>query len=180
MTLLEFDHPWSSEVYTPVGGIIAQLDCRGLLAWEPPAVAADPLPASGPVSAPTPGQQAVAGEHLDDSTLVELAVQVWRLERRVEGLDPEKHPRERKMFADSARRFARLIQQFGVEYEDPTGQAYLTGRLDVDVVSWEEPDGTPNPHGTGPWIKRAMRPIVRCGDRRLACGQVIVVDEEDR
>ncbi len=178
MEALEFNHPWSNEMDQTVGGIFTQLNCRGVLAWEPAAAVVTPPAAVADAS--TPAQPAVVGEHLDDSTLVELAVQVWRLERRVEGLDPEKHPRERKMFADSALRFARLIKQFGVEYEDPTGQAYLTGQLDVDVVSWEEPDGTPNPHGTGPWIKRAMRPIVRCGDRRLACGQVIVVDEEDR
>ncbi len=176
MEALEFNHPWSNEMDQTVGGVFAQLNCRGILAWEPAAARVTP-PAA--VEAPTPAHPAVVGEHLDDSTLVELAVQVWRLDRRVEGLDPEKHPRERKMFADSALRFARLIQQFGVEYEDPTGQAFSSGRLDIEVVAWDEPDGTPNPQESGPWIKRVVCPIVRCGERRLTCGQVVVVDEDD-
>ena len=151
---------------------------QGALAWDPPAET-PAAPEKREVAISPPRVVAESAERLDDSTLVELAVQVLRLERRVEGLDPEAHPRERKMFADSARRFARLVQQFGVEYEDPTGQVYVTGRLDVEVLSWEEPsDGTPNPHGSGSWIKRTMRPIVKCGGRRLASGQIVVVDEK--
>ena len=118
-------------------------------------------------------------EFLKDSTLVGLAVSLWRLQSRIERLDPETHARERKMFTDSARQIGSVIEQFDVEFEDPTGQMYMTGRLDVEVVAWEDPEGEVSPHGSGSWIKKAMRPIVRRGERRLAVGQVVVVDAED-
>ena len=148
--------------------------------WEEAANADDePSGSSLPPPPAAPTARVADEEFLKDSTLVSLAVELWRLECRIERLDSDTHARERKMFADSAKRIAALIEQFDVEFEDPTGQMYMTGQSDVEVVAWEEPEGAVSPHGSGSWIKKAMRPIVRRGNRRLAVGQVVVIDAED-
>ena len=71
---------------------------------------------------------------LTKSDVVEFAIQTWRLQRRVEGMDPEKHKREYRQFSDSVRRFVKFLDRFDVEFEDPTGKPFTTGWLEVEVV----------------------------------------------
>lgn len=116
---------------------------------------------------------------ISDSDLVELAIQTWRLDKRVRGMNPEADKRAYKQFSDSVRRFNKLLQRFCVEYEDPTNKPFLTGWAEVEVVSWDEPDETPSPVKAGPWVKQVISPIVRRDDRMVKAAQVICVDAPD-
>ena len=116
---------------------------------------------------------------ISKSDLVEFAIQTWRLQKRVDGMDPEKNKRERKQFADSAKRFAKFLERFGVEYEDPTGKPYSTGWLEVEVISWDDPEDGDSPVESGPWIKQTVSPIIRQNGTMIKPGQIVCVEPED-
>jgi hypothetical protein len=126
-----------------------------------------------PATTAAPAGAAVVGR----SELVELAVQVWRFARRAEGLDAERFPRERKQMDDSVRRFRRVIDLLGIEIVDPTGQPYSSGWVEVEVLSWEEPD--PGTASARPTVKQCLAPIVRRQGQVLARGQVVVLEASD-
>lgn len=111
---------------------------------------------------------------LSESEAIELAVQTWRLARRVEALDAEKFPREKKQFADSLRRFQKILETHGVETVDPVGQVYVDGWVEVEVISWEPPK--PGSDATVSTIKQTISPIVRRAGEIIARGQVVAVD----
>ncbi len=116
---------------------------------------------------------------LSQADLIELATQTWRLEKRVQSMDPDADKRAFKQFSDSVRRFNKLLQRFSVEYEDPTHKPYTSGWLEVEVVNWDEPDGTPSPVAAGPWVKQTIAPIIRRDGVMIKAGQVICVDASD-
>ena len=116
---------------------------------------------------------------LNQSDLIELAIQTWRLDKRVQSMDPNADKRAFKQFSDSVRRFNKLLQRFSVDYEDPIHKPYTNGWLEVEVVNWEEPDDTPSPVAAGPWIKQTIAPIIRREDRMIKAGQVVCVDVPD-
>ena len=118
------------------------------------------------------------GETISDSDLAELAIQTWRLQNRINGLDPVEHKRIRKSLTDSARRFSKILERFEVEFEDVTGQPYVRGWQEVEVVSWEEPGDETPPVDDGPWVKSTVSPIVRKQGRAMKLGQIVCVDVE--
>jgi hypothetical protein len=111
---------------------------------------------------------------LSKTEAIELAVQTWRLARRVEALDVEKFPREKKQFADSLRRFQKILETHGIEVVDPVGQVYVDGWVEVEVISWEPPK--PGSDATVSTIKQTISPIVRRAGEIIARGQVVAVD----
>jgi hypothetical protein len=111
---------------------------------------------------------------LSESEAIELAVQTWRLARRVEALDAEKFPREKKQFADSLRRFQKILETHGVEVVDPVGQVYVAGWDEVEVISWES--ASPGECSSASTIKQTVSPIVRRGGAMIARGQVVAID----
>lgn len=123
------------------------------------------------VVAPSPpGGGVVLGKR----DLVELAVQTWRLARRIDGLDAEKFPRERKQLADSLRRFQSLLEALKVEIMDPVGQPYVEGWVELEVVSWEPAE--PGGDGLVSRVKQTIAPVVRRSGEIIARGQVVVTE----
>lgn len=129
---------------------------------------------SGASATSSPAAQTGPGVTLGKSEIVELALQTWRLARRVEGLDAEKFPRERKQFADSLRRFQRILETHRVEVVDPAGQIYVDGWMEVEVVSWEPPEESGDSSQCR--IKQTIAPIVRRNGEIIARGQVVATD----
>lgn len=122
-------------------------------------------------------EQVSGGETISDKDLAELAIQTWRLQNRINGLDPEEHKRIRKQLTDSVRRFTKILERFEVEYEDVTGRSYSPGWQEVEVVSWEAPDdGEAPPVASGPWVQSTVSPIVRKQGRAVKLGQIVCVD----
>lgn len=132
-------------------------------------------------SAPVAGQSDATDSRtsLTQSDLIEFAIQTWRLQRRVDGMDREKHKREYKQFSDSVRRFVKILQRFEVEFEDPTGKPFTTGWLEVEVVSWDDPGDGESPVASGPWVKQTISPIIRQHGITIKTGQVVCVDVEE-
>ena len=138
------------------------------------------LAPAGRQATPDAGQSDAAGggTSLSKSDLVEFAIQTWRLQRRVDGMDRDKHKREYKQFSDSVRRFVKILQRFEVEFEDPTGKPFTAGWLEVEVVSWDDPGDEESPVDSGPWVKQTISPIIRQHGITIKTGQVVCVDVE--
>ena len=134
------------------------------------------------------------GSLISDGQLAELAIQTWRLERRIESMDPDKifgeaslsdgsEPvrkalaREKKKLADSSRRLRKFLETFDVEYEDLTGKRYDPGLTAVEVLSWDEPDAGPVEFDV---IKETIRPLVRKQSSVIKIAQVVCVEGENQ
>jgi hypothetical protein len=109
-----------------------------------------------------------------DNVAAELGLQTWRLQRRVQSLDPEKHAKESRQLMDSCRRFERLLESMQVEVADPSGREYVDGWAEIEVVGWE-PAG-PGMQHSRPVIKQTISPIIRRAGKIIKIGQVIVVE----
>lgn len=137
--------------------------------------------ASGPPGAvPTsadPGES--DGTLVAQSDLIEMAIQTWRLDRRVQSIADSDNSRLYKQLSDSLRRFLRLLERLNVEFEDPVGKPYTPGWQEVEVVSWDEAPEGMEPPNAGPWISQTVSPIVRRHGVTVKPGQVICVDIED-
>ena len=112
------------------------------------------------------------GLTLRKSEVVELAVQTWRLGRRVDALDAEKNPREKKQFSESLARFKKFLELLKLECVDPVGQIYTDGWAEVEVVSWEAPEEGVS--ASEQKVKQTIAPIVRRSGEIIARGQVVV------
>lgn len=115
-----------------------------------------------------------SGPSLSKGDLIELSVQTWRLARRIDGIDGEKLPREKKQLADSLRRFQKILDSLKVEVVDPTGQTYAAGWDEVEVVSWEPPDDGVDASVNK--VKQCVAPIIRRQGEIIARGQVVVTE----
>jgi hypothetical protein len=131
----------------------------------------DGAPRTAPSPPPAGAGQGLA---LSKGDLVDLSVQTWRLARRIEGIDAEKLPREKKQLADSLRRFQRILETLKIEVVDPTGQTYAEGWVEVEVISWEAPE--PGIDSSVHWVKQCVAPIIRRNGEIVARGQVVVTE----
>ena len=153
-----FDSP------SDVSAWIERIEARysdALATGTAPAASAHPPAASG-------------GLALSKGDVIEIAVQTWRLGRRVDALDAEKNPREKKQFAESLWRFRRILELLKIECIDPVGQTYTDGWAEVEVVSWEAPEAGISVSEYK--VKQTIAPIVRCNGEIIARGQVVVTD----
>jgi hypothetical protein len=153
-----FDSP------TDISAVVEGIEARyrdALATVTAPAASTHPPAASG-------------GLALSKGDVIEIAVQTWRLGRRVDALDAEKNPREKKQFAESLWRFRKILELLKIECIDPVGQTYTEGWVEVEVVSWESPEA-----GTAVSeckVKQTIAPIVRRNGEIIARGQVVVTD----
>ncbi|MCH2154103.1 MAG: hypothetical protein MK089_12250, partial [Phycisphaerales bacterium] len=98
-------------------------------ALSPPTVEADEQ-AAGPSSADVPTDTPVSmpdAEGLSDTDAVELGIQSWRLQKRVNLLPLQDHPKHKRRLDDSVSQINRLLQKCRIEVEDPIGQIYTDG-----------------------------------------------------
>jgi hypothetical protein len=128
----------------------------------------DSLASSAPPAANPHSPSAAGGLALSKGDVIEIAVQTWRLGRRVDALDAEKNPREKKQFSESLWRFRRILELLQIECIDPVGQTYTEGWAEVEVVSWESPEAgiTVSEYK----VKQTIAPIVRRNGEIIARG----------
>lgn len=113
-----------------------------------------------------------------DSQLKTLAVQTWRLGRRIGSLQCSENDRSKRQLKDSFKRISTALEEMGVSFEDPTGRAYSDGWLEVEPISFESPDSETPDGVSGQWVKQTIRPIVRKHGTMLCKGEIVVADPE--
>ena len=134
----------------------------------------DSLAIASAPAASTHAPAASGGLALSKGDVIEIAVQTWRLGRRVDALDAEKNPREKKQFAESLWRFRKILELLKIECIDPVGQIYTDGWVEVEVVSWEAPEAGISVSEYK--VKQTIAPIVRRNGEIIARGQIVVTD----
>ena len=122
-----------------------------------------------PPITPPPARRVPAVTHLDPQFLVQVAEEVWRLNRRLEraeqsvGVDPLKGLR------DSTGRLVDVLTRNGVVTDDHLGALYRDGmRLEVAHVEGNPAEDQPL------WITETVKPTVRLKEHVLSPGQVIL------
>ena len=118
-------------------------------------------------------QQGIA----DDVAIV-LAVQVWRLEKRVGQLDLNDSPKLLRKMTDSVDKFKQLLHDNKVIVDDPVNRKYVAGWLEVKAIAWEEVplEKCPDNIVADPFVLETIRPIVRRDGRPISIGQIIVAE----
>lgn len=93
--------------------------------------------------------------------MIELAVEVWRVERRFQKISPRFSDNERAGLQSSIRKLSRYLEKNDIEIIEYTNQKFNEG-LNVDVLSVEK-DG----ENREPKIKETVEPAV------LSKGQIV-------
>ena len=126
-----------------------------------------------PGDGPTDGAESPTP--FSDKALAELGLQVWRLRKRVERIDPKERRKERRQFEESTRRLEQLLVAADVVVDDPIGRPYVEGWVEIEVLAWEPvEEGDERPSVAGPWVKDTVKPIIRRDGKVISQGQVIV------
>jgi hypothetical protein len=114
-----------------------------------------------------------------EAELVEIAVQLWRLDQRVQRVATGGSDPELRRLSDSVKRLRGALERLEVDFEDPLHREYNDGWLEVEVVAWEQPDAPPPSGVQGPWVKQTLRPIVRRSGQLISRGEVVVTQISD-
>ena len=119
---------------------------------------------------------------ISDDVAIELAVQVWRLEKRVGQLDLDDSPKLLRRMTDSVDKFKQLLQNINVIVDDPINRKYVDGWLEVKAVAWEEVplEKCPDNISGDPFVLETIRPIVRREGRPISIGRIVVAECEGK
>lgn len=104
--------------------------------------------------------------------LVDLAVDYWRLEKRIEKIKPQLTPENIKRMESSLRRIENYLRKNYIELSDYTGR-FANDGINVDVIAVER-DSTIKK----PIIKETIEPMVYYKGNLRRKSQVIILDKE--
>jgi hypothetical protein len=102
--------------------------------------------------------------------LADMAVDVWRIEKRLGTIKPSLPEAQSKSFENSIARLKRVLSKCEIEILDYTGKKYNEG-LNVDILSIEKDQGATFPH-----IREMIEPTILCKGTIIKKGKVIVVE----
>ena len=88
--------------------------------------------------------------------LIELAIEIWRIEQRINkslSVIPEN---QKKGIENSIQKLKRYLQKYDIEIVDYTGQKYNEG-LNLDVLSVDKDDVAKEPY-----VKETVEPTIMC------------------
>ena len=74
---------------------------------------------------------------VDSKKLVELAVEYWRLEKRISKVSDSLNSDQNESFANSLKKFERFFRMNDIAVEDYAGMKYNEG-MNVDILSMEK------------------------------------------
>ena len=100
--------------------------------------------------------------------VVQIGNAVWRLRRRVVDLSSGKPREEMRKLARHVESLSDALVSFGVEVQDHTNQAFVTG-LDLDVIAFEPSEAVQREI-----VVETVSPSIYLGNTKLQTGKVIV------
>lgn len=101
--------------------------------------------------------------------LVELAVEIWRMEQRINKASSSFSENHKKGITSSMEKIKRHLNKYDIEVRDYTGQKYNEG-LNLDILSVEQDSTTAEP-----LIKETVEPAVMCKGQLIKKAKVIVL-----
>ena len=116
---------------------------------------------------------------MSDRVAIELALQTWRLEKRIQQLPLSEHPKLLRRMEDSIKKLTQLLADHQVVIDDPLHRKYVDGWVEVEAIAWEAVTADEYPDGLdeGPFVHETRRPIVRRNNRPIAKGQVVLAEK---
>lgn len=105
------------------------------------------------------------------SELVDLAVEIWRIEQRLIKSASDLPENQRKGLEISVQKLKRYIGKYDIEVIDYTGQKYNEG-LNLDVLSVET-----DPTLTEPMIKETVEPTIMCKGQVVRKAKIVLVKQ---
>ena len=109
----------------------------------------------------------------DAASLVELAVEIWRMEQRL-GKATNVLPENLKRGTDnSILKFKKYLEKYDIEIIDYAGQKYNDG-LNIEILSVEK-----DPSVTERTIKETVEPAITCRGRVIKKAKVILASNEE-
>lgn len=101
--------------------------------------------------------------------LVELAVEVWRIEQRLAKVSSGLSDIQRKGLESSVQKLRRYLEKYDIEIRDYTNQKFNEG-LNLDVLSVEK-----DPAITEPIIKETVEPTIMCKGQVVKKAKIILL-----
>ena len=116
---------------------------------------------------------------MSDRVAIELALQTWRLEKRIKQLPLSEHPKLLRRMEDSIKKLTQLLADHQVAIDDPLHRKYVDGWVEVEAVAAETVTADEYPAGLeeGPFVHETRRPIVRRDQRPIAKGEVVIAEK---
>lgn len=116
-----------------------------------------------------PGLQLHEVRRLDISTMIDLAIEIWRLQDRLKRMLAAAG-KEDPAFAFAADKIRDIFSHIGIEVRDLTGLPYNEG-MSLDVLTCDYPEGEKPPYRI---IQETISPAVYFDGKLLKMSQVIV------
>lgn len=102
--------------------------------------------------------------------LVELAVEVWRIEQRISKISSSIPESQIKGLDNSIHKFRRYLEKYDLEIIDYTNQKFNDG-LNLDVLSVEK-----DPNITAPTVKETVEPTILCKGQVVKKAKIILIN----
>jgi hypothetical protein len=106
---------------------------------------------------------------IETNDLIELAIEVWRLESRINRNLSTLPENQRETLVNSVQKLKRYLNKNDIEVIDYTNQKYTEGR-NLEILAVEK-----DPHVTQPIIKETKEPTVLCKGQVVRKGKVILL-----
>jgi hypothetical protein len=112
-----------------------------------------------------------AGISCSIEELAELAIEIWRLEKRVGKIRGQLPESQIRAFEHTVHRFRRLLEKNQVEIMDVTGGKYYGG-LNVEILAFQK-----DPEYAEPVITETIEPSIIHGGKVIKRAKVIVTEK---
>ena len=106
---------------------------------------------------------------LSVEALVELAIEVWRIEQRLAKAAPGLPDVQRKGLESSVQKLKRYLEKYEIEIRDYTNQKFNDG-LNLDVLSVEK-----DPAIVEPIVKETVEPTIMCKGQIVKKAKIILL-----
>jgi len=103
------------------------------------------------------------------SDLVDLAVEVWRMNSRIKKIGLDIPDIQKKGLESSIQKFTNYLSRYDIEIVDYTGEKYNEG-LNLDILSVDT-----DPNCEIPYIKETVEPTVICKGQVVKKAKIILL-----
>lgn len=110
---------------------------------------------------------------MEAKDLIDLAIEVWRIDQRLSKVMERLHENNRKALEISIQKIKKFIDRYDLEVRDYTGQKYNTGLSAVDVVSVEKDKST-----VEDTVKETLEPAVLIRGQVVKKAKVILLSKK--
>ncbi len=108
---------------------------------------------------------------LNINNLVELAIEVWRIEQRVIKTSSNLSDNQKKSFENSIQKLKRYLEKYDIEIIDYTNRKYNEG-LNLDVLSVEKDESI-----SESIVKETIEPTIMCKGQVVRKAKIILLSK---